>query len=541
MSELPDCLKGGEEARLIPTAASTHREHFACSVLLASLRVVQPFARAFFDHLDWKVGSWAKIYGYTEPVFRRQPEGMNCRPDGLLVLNTGKRERRLIVEAKIGSAKIDADQLAEYYRLAKANKVDAIITVSNELSADPTHLPYQVPKEIRHIPVFHWSWSYLVMLAELLLREEEDFDEEQGYILKEIIRYFDSETAGTSCNTTMCADWPAVVGRIQESSCLKASEPSVLSVVRCWHQQLGGMCIGLTRQMSSSVTLSLSKTHWDQNTWFEADVSEFVESNLLRASFKFSDPAGPIEIVADAKRRNITYCLQIDAPLKPKTYRARVKWLLNQLPEETSLPARLDLIWDGNKRSSAPISNFREDLDAARIDGLLGPRAFEIVYVADLASKFAGRQTFIPAVDEALAAFRETIARHIRPWQPPAEDAEAAVQPDENFDGHAMATEPRIRVAKRGQVNGRAYSIFADGSIEIETGNGVQRFNSFAELTAAAAAKNGHADRGRTGRRGPDFGSLVFRREKINWRVERPPRASLQFSSPTYPRLSRLH
>jgi hypothetical protein len=340
------------------------------------------------------------------------------------------------------------------------------------------------------------------MLAELLLREEEDFDEEQGYILKEIVRYFDSESAGTSCNTSMCADWPAVVARIQESSRLRASEPSVLNVVRCWQQQLGGMCIGLTRQISSSVTLSLSKTQRDQNTWFEADVSEFVESNLLRASFKFSDPASPIEIVADAKRRNVTYCLQIGAPLKPKTYRARVKWLLNQLPEELSLPARLDLIWDGNRRSSAPMSSFREDLDAARIDGLLGPRAFEIVYVADLASKFAGRQTFIPAVDEALAAFRETIARHIRPWQPPAassEDDEVVVQPDGNFDGRATAIEPRRAVAKRGRVNGRAYSIFADGSIEIETGNGIQRFSNFAELTAAAAAKNGHADQGRTG------------------------------------------
>jgi len=65
-----------------------------------------------------------------------------------------------------------------------------------------------------------------------------------------------------------------------------------------------------------------------------------------------------------------------------------------------------------------------------------------------------------------------------------------------------MATEPRRRVAKRGQVNGRAYSIFDDGSIEIETGNGVQRFNSFAELTAAAATKNGHADAGRNSGRG---------------------------------------
>ena len=63
MIELPDYLEGGEEARLIPAGASTQRERFACSVLLASLRVVQPFARAFFDHINWKVGSWSEIRG----------------------------------------------------------------------------------------------------------------------------------------------------------------------------------------------------------------------------------------------------------------------------------------------------------------------------------------------------------------------------------------------------------------------------------------------------------------------------------------------
>lgn len=500
MIELPDYLKGGEEARLIPGGASTQREHFACSVLLSSLRVVQPFARAFFDHMGWKVGSWAKIHGYTEPVFRRQPEGMNSRPDGLLILKTGKRERRAIVETKIGLAKIGTEQLADYCRLAKLNKIDAIITVSNELSADPTHLPYDGPQEGKNIPIFHWSWSYLVMLAELLLRESEDFDEEQGYILKEIIRYFDSESAGVSSTTQMCADWPVVVARIQESSRLKANEPAVLNVVRCWHQQLAGICIGQTRRTNSSVTLNLTKTQWDQDSWFESDVSEFVDSNLLRASFKFADPSGPVEMVVDARRRNITYCLQIGAPLKPKTYRARVKWLLNQLPEEMSLAARLNLIWDGNKRSSASMSSFREDLDAARLDGLLGPRAFEIVHVADLAAKFAGRQAFIPAVDEALAAFREAITRHLRPWQPPIAadvDEETAATYSEELGEPEVQAQPTRRIARRGEINGKSFTIFDDGSIEIETGNGVQRFKSVAELTAAAAAKNGHADPGR--------------------------------------------
>ena len=131
MTELPDYLRGGEEARLIPVGASSQRERFACSVLLAALRVVQPFARDFFAHMNLRVGSWSEISGYTEPVFKNQTDGVSCRPDGLLVLDTGRREHRLIVETKIGSAKIDTDQLAEYARLARANEVDAIVTVSN--------------------------------------------------------------------------------------------------------------------------------------------------------------------------------------------------------------------------------------------------------------------------------------------------------------------------------------------------------------------------------------------------------------------------
>jgi hypothetical protein len=303
MAEFPDYLEGGEEARLIPAGASTQREHFACSVLLASLRVVHPFAREFFRHMDWRVGNWAEIRGYTEPVFRHQPDGMHWRPDGLLILDTGKKERRAIVETKIGSAKIDTDQLVEYYRLAKANKVDAIITVSNELSADPTHLPYEVPREIKNIPIFHWSWSYLVMLAELLLQEEEDFDEEQDYILREIVRYFDHESAGVSCNTNMCPEWAAVVDRIREDSRLKANDPAVSSAVQCWHQRLASVCISQTRHFKFPVTLRLSKTHWDQRARLDDDVSEFVENNRLWATFEFPTPEIPIELVADARRR----------------------------------------------------------------------------------------------------------------------------------------------------------------------------------------------------------------------------------------------
>jgi hypothetical protein len=474
MIELPDYLDGGDEARLIPVGAATQKERFACSVLLASLRVVHPFARDFFDHIGWKVGSWSEIRGYTEPVFSNQPDGITCRPDGLLILDTGKKERRAIVETKIGSAKISGDQLAQYCRLAKANKIDAIITVSNELSADPTHLPYDIPKEGK----------------------------------REIIRYFDHESAGVSCNTTMCADWSEVVERILGAARLSTSDVAVSSVVSCWHQQLASVCISQTRQLKFPVTLRLSKPQWDQRIRLSDDISKFVESNRLWATFEYPAPQIPIELVADASRRNVTCRLTVDAPLNRRTYKSRIRWILGQLPDDLVLPARLDVVWKYNQRSSAPLSALREDLDAGKIDSPSAPRAFEIVYVADVSTKFAGTKSFIPAVEEALVAFYESIARHVRPWQGTVQPADvgetAALEVEQRSGEEEAASEATRTVVKSGRFNGRQFSIFDDGSIEIETGNGVQRFKDFSELTAAASAKNGHADAGGDRGHGPE-------------------------------------
>ena len=127
------------------------------------------------------------------------------------------------------------------------------------------------------------------MLAEMLLNEE-DFDKEQDYILREIIRYFD-ESAGVSCNTQMCAEWSTIVERIQEDAPLGAADAVVSSVVQCWHQRLASVCISQTRQLKFPVTLRLSNSHWDQRTRLADDIAEFVASNRLWASFEFRLPS----------------------------------------------------------------------------------------------------------------------------------------------------------------------------------------------------------------------------------------------------------
>ena len=156
MSEgLPEFLVQGELARLIPVCASSQRERAACSVLLAALRVVHPFARDLLSEMGKRVGNWASIQAYTEVVFQNQPEE-RCRPDGLIIFDTVRRQWKALVEAKVGQGRISPEQISRYYRLARANGIDAIITISNELNPRPQHIPYDVPDEvIGNIELYH--------------------------------------------------------------------------------------------------------------------------------------------------------------------------------------------------------------------------------------------------------------------------------------------------------------------------------------------------------------------------------------------------
>jgi hypothetical protein len=472
MTELPETLAGGEEARLIPVGAGDKKERNACSVLLASLRVVQPFARSFFGRMNVKIGSWPHIRGYIQPLFTTLPEGGDCQPEGLLIVDSAKKQRRFLVHAKIGAAKIDRERVAQCCRLAAANNISAVVTISNEQTVEPTHLPYALPEDERRVPVFHWTWSYLIMIAELLLRADRDFNEEQDYILREIIRYFNHESTGIAWTQDMGADWPALVESLQAGTAVGIGDPLIANVVQSWHQQVSGICINRSRRLKLPVRLRLSDGHKIQRTRLAEDSAALARSHTLSAVFDFATPL-PIVVTANVKSRQITCRLAIDAPLDRQRYRARMRWLLNQIPEELELPLKIELIWDGGRRSAAPLNSFREDVNAARLDSQAAPQSFEIVHTSDLEGKFADARKFVEVLEETLAAFYEGVARHLRPWQ-----------------GTSDPIGDR-RIVRRGEINGRSFVVFEDGSIEIDTGAGVKRFDSLSDLTAAA--KNGHA------------------------------------------------
>jgi hypothetical protein len=112
--------------------------------------------------------------------------------------------------------------------------------------------------------------------------------------------------------------------------------------------------------------------------------------------------------------------------------------------------------------------------------------------VSDLANKFAGPRTFMPAVEEAIVAFYENLAQHVRPWQPTPSAPDGEPTQEKLEETESSGVSPR-QVVQRGQIEGRTFSIFSDGSVEIETASGVQQFENSSQLQAAATARNGRS------------------------------------------------
>jgi hypothetical protein len=263
MTKLPDYLSGGEVARLIPVTADSNKEQRATSILLAAFRGVYEFRRAMLNSLGINVGNRAALHAWTEACFKLDPKiPKSDRPDGLIVLDTGRKRWAALVEAKIGNFEIDEEQIKRYLQIAKQNKIDAVITISNQFVALPTHHPVKIPKTLlKGVELYHWSWMYAVTQATLLLEQNTVESEDQRFILEEVRRHFIHDSSGMSQFDSMNKEWKDVVGKVKSGAVLNKASDEVINTVSSWHQEQRDLCLIMSRKLGQPAKLRLSRAH----------------------------------------------------------------------------------------------------------------------------------------------------------------------------------------------------------------------------------------------------------------------------------------
>ena len=72
--------------------------------------------------------------------------------------------------------------MQRYVEMAKANGIDAVITISNEFVARANHSPVSIPKNLlRKTGLYHWSWTWLATQCEILAVQNAVEDQEQTF------------------------------------------------------------------------------------------------------------------------------------------------------------------------------------------------------------------------------------------------------------------------------------------------------------------------------------------------------------------------
>ncbi|WP_093114763.1 hypothetical protein [Salinihabitans flavidus] len=391
------------------------------SIFLSLLPQIPSLAGAVLNTVGLRVGKRTKIETFTEVVLK-DCNDTNNRPDGLLVVSTGKATWSALVEAKIGKSKLDADQVQRYLEMAKANGIDAVLTISNEFVARADHSPVVVPKTLlRKASLYHWSWTWIATQCEILSIQGDVEDKEQAFLLREIIRFLKHSGTGVERFSQMGAGWKDLVQAVTNNGTLKKTAPEVEEGVGCWLEEERDLSLQLSRHVGQPVEAVIErKLRDDPAGRLKAGVAQLVDAQCLTSIYRIPDSAADIEVNADLTRKTLSAGMRMKAPLDKKSTKARVNWLLRMLKDDDPRII-IRAHWPGRAAATQqPLSVLRDTPEVIQTENKdAAPHSFEVLLVESLGKRFAGRRTFIEDVEQVVPDFYDLVGQYLRAWQAP--------------------------------------------------------------------------------------------------------------------------
>jgi hypothetical protein len=429
-----DTQESWQPARLIPVAGirgQEEQERRATSALLAVIGAVPEFGRALLAGLGAPKG---RIRTFAE-LQLRDGEGAVSIPDGAIVIERGKTHWRALVEVKTGSTSLQAEQVGRYLDLAREHGFDAVVTISNQITAQPTESPLAIDKrKLRRVGCFHLSWWRIITEAVLQYRFRGVSDPDQAWILGELIAYLDHENSGASGFQGMGESWVAVREAVRQGT-LRATDKDVRAVAERWEQFIDYLALGLSQDLGRDVEpvrprgqLLVERLH--------AVVQGLAQDGALVGAVRVPDAIAPLVFHADLNARQLTTSVVVDAPREGRPT-SRLNWVLRQL---AGAP--------GGLRITVGFANTRETtsllLTEAReypqrllssTDAKREPRSFELAMTRPLGLKPGkGQGSFVRDTRRQVIDFYGELVQDLKPWQArapklPAQPARAPESP----------------------------------------------------------------------------------------------------------------
>jgi len=411
---------GWRPSRLIPTTGiggQDEQEQRATSSLLAVMSSVPQFGRALLEQIGAPAG---QIRTFTEIRFVDENTKLSI-PDGAIVVERGRTRWVGLLEVKTSGAELRPEQVDRYLDLARTNGFDAVITISNQITASPEESPLVIDaRKTRKVALRHLSWWRVMTEARVQHQHRKVSDPDQAWILGELIAYLDHERAGAGGFEDMGERWVSVRDGAREGT-LKSSDPGVKDVAGRWEQFVEYLSLGLTQDLGRTVQPVWARGV-DVTGRRDVHVRSLVESGRLNATIRVPDAAGPIDLEADLRGRRFRTSVALGAPKdgRPAT---RINWMLRQLANakddllvEVRFPNQKEPTTANLKDARTRPERLLYGQDAKR-----EPTSFRLTQSRDLGMKrgrLAG--SFVHESKQQTNDFYRSIVQGLRSWAPAA-------------------------------------------------------------------------------------------------------------------------
>jgi len=414
------------KARLIPVSgisSEIEAEQRAASALLAVLTVVRDLSLELLTPLGASRAHRATVEAFTEVIYHH--EGRKIRPDGLIRVTFGKSSWTALVEVKTREAMLDVEQINAYWDIARTEKYDHVLTISNEISPIPGEHPTPGLRVRSNSPVqvSHLSWTAILTTATRIKQHRGVEDPEQAWILSELIRYLEHPSSGALAFEDMGPYWVAVRDGARLGT-LARRDDGLADIASRFEQLIRYAALILGSQIGEDVTPILSRSQRDNPAARVAALAEgLVHGGTLEGSLRIANTAGDIAITVDLRAQQLCASLAFRAP-EDRGARARVTWLAKQLedsPDSLSIEA---FAKSAHHPISANLGAVREDRALLLDDRHRTPTRFRVLQRAamGMARKGGGKRSagFAQSVLDLITSFYEAVVQNISPWQPPA-------------------------------------------------------------------------------------------------------------------------
>ena len=413
--------------RLIPvnTRQSVVEEQ-QTSVLLSAMRLIKEFREDLLSEIKMKKNGTHLFY--TELNFFGDKKN---RPDGLIIHVVSKKiVDAALVEVKINGKEIEQDQIERYIEVAKTLGIEKVLTVSNQFVPDPSHSPVQNSKVTKNFQLYHFSWSYIQTIAEVLIHKNDHNinDSDQEALMKEIVAYFDHEATGIKGFTQMLPGWKNTLSAFIEKTTITKDSNDVFEAVTSWQQEEKDMALILSKRLGLLVKVPTKVSLQER---IQRDIKSLLDNKALYTRLHIERIVSPIRIEANFQDRTVLMSVDVEAP--DKTTKGKAGWIRKQMDSCKVRDKDLS-IWneiESDLHINFSIKYFKETYNRklADIDDVIdycnaGDKkkeitGYKVVYLKDLGSKFGSRKDFITNIEKMLINFYTGVVQHLsNPPQP---------------------------------------------------------------------------------------------------------------------------